>query len=138
MQQRFQDELKVKRKWSNVREYKPHQTKFNELWKVQPSIPPKGTKNLVTKKVLDLDKKTCDYLLRKIYDEMSGKDFKAEMFQRARQEHRSRLISRHNQTMELEQKCGVRLGMTSKPHGRNQVQVGAESIVNDSINDISK
>ena len=40
--------------------------------------------------------------------------------------------------MELEKKCGVRLGMTSKPHGVNQVQVGAESIVNDSINDISK
>jgi catalase len=47
-------------------------------------MPLKGTKNLVTKKVLDLDKKTCDYLLRKIYDDMSHKDYKTEMLQRAR------------------------------------------------------
>ena len=109
MQQRLQEELKSKRKWSHTG--KPQHTQFNELWKVQPSMPLKGTKNLVTQKVLDLDKKTCDYLLRKIYDDMSHKDYKSEMFQRARQEQRRKLVSRHNQTMELEQRCGVRLGM---------------------------
>lgn len=98
-------------------------------------MPLKGTKNLVTKKVLDLDKKTCDYLLRKIYDDMSQKDFKSEMLQRARQEQRRKLVTRHNQTMELEQRCGVRLGMTNRsPFVGNPLQVGAESIANESIN----
>jgi hypothetical protein len=41
--------------------------------------------------------------------------------------------------MELEQRCGVRLGMTNKsPFMQNPMQVGAESIANESINQISK
>jgi len=50
----------------------------------------------VTRKVLELDTKTCDSLLRKIYDDMSDKDLKDVQFQRARLDERRKLVDRHN------------------------------------------
>jgi hypothetical protein len=79
----------------------------------------------VTSKILELDTKTCDTLLRKIYDDMSNQDMKEAIFQQSRMEERRKLVDRHNQTMELEEKCGVRLGMNKtafkKPFPSNSV-----------------
>lgn len=53
----------------------------NDYWRVKAHYPTKGTKNLVTAKILELDTKTCDTLLRRIYDDMSSKDMKDAIFQ---------------------------------------------------------
>ena len=66
---------------------------------------------IVTDKILNYDKVTCDRILQSILEEKQMEDHRRQCVQRNRQEQRSRLSQRHNEVMRLEQQCGVRLGM---------------------------
>ena len=77
-------------------------------------LPAKGVERIVTERILNYDKDTCDLILQKILMQKQQADLKKEFMLRNRQELRAKLRLRHNQVMELEQICGVRLGMGNR------------------------
>ena len=130
------EELSLKRKWSHVSKdpskgLKDEVMNQNSYWSQLNHLPAKGVERIVTERILNYDKDTCDLILQKILLQKRQADLKKDFMQRNRQELRAKLRHRHNQVMELEQRCGVRLGMGSKTQRFSQdgqLRVGADSI----------
>lgn len=74
-------------------------------------LPAKGVRRIVTDKILDMDKTSCDRILQNILEEKMGEDNVKNRQQKLRDELRTKLNRRHAQVMQLEIKSGVRLGM---------------------------
>lgn len=58
------------------------------------------------------DKDSCDYILKRIITQKDTEDKKRDVQMVERLKLREKLRDRHNQTMELEKYCGVRVGMS--------------------------
>ena len=114
------EELSMRKKWSNVskdpvKALKDQQLHKNNYWNMLNHLPSKGVERIVTDKILDMDKVSCDRILQSILEEKQISDIKKNEQQAVRQDLRDKLNRRHMATMELEIKSGVRLGMASKP-----------------------
>lgn len=113
------EELSMRRKWSYVAK-DPNKGAKDDLlhkssyWGMLNHLPEKGVSRIVTDKILDMDKVSCDRILRGILDEKLADDSARSRQQRNRQELRSKLNRRHEMTMQLEARCGVRLGLSQK------------------------
>lgn len=82
-------------------------------------LPSKGVDRIVTDKILDMDKASCDRILQSILEEKQIADMRKGQQQEVRQHLRHKLNIRHKEIQDLEIKSGVRLGM--KPYqGRNR------------------
>jgi len=64
-------------------------------------VPSKKVKSIVTERVLQMDKTSCDNLLNAILDEKRQEDEKKRLIQQERQAARNKLISKHNQRIQL-------------------------------------
>ena len=73
----------MRRKWSNVSKdpvkgLKDEQTNKHSYWGMLNHLPVKGVERIVTDKILDMDRETCDRILRNILQENQRRDFKRE------------------------------------------------------------
>jgi len=106
----------MRRKWSNVNKdptkgLKDEGLNKNSLWSMLNHLPSKGVDKVVTDKILQMDKESCDRILQNILYEKQVQDMKCERQQLLRQDMRNKLKQRHDAMMSLEIKSGVRLGM---------------------------
>ena len=83
-------------------------------------LPPKGVSRIVTDRILNYDKITCDRILNSILYEKKMEDVKKQNQQRKRQELRQKLSDRHNKSLQLEIRSGVRLGMQGPSNLTNE------------------
>ena len=110
------EELSMRRKWSNVSKdpvkgLRDQQLNKNSYWNMLNHLPNKGVERIVTDKILDMDRKSCDRILQGILEEKQIADMKKSEQQVIRSDLRNKLNQRHKATIELEIKSGVRLGM---------------------------
>ena len=110
------EELSMRRKWSNVSKdpvkgLRDQQLNKNSYWNMLNHLPNKGVERIVTDKILDMDRKSCDRILQGILEEKQIADMKKSEQQAIRSDLRNKLNQRHKATIELEIKSGVRLGM---------------------------
>ena len=114
----------MRRKWSNVAKNPDKGIKDQEMnklsmWGMINHLPQKGVSRIVTDKILDMDKVTCDRILQSILEEKQMEDIKKQKQQQNRLELRSKLNARHDKLMDLEIRSGVRLGMNTRQPSRN-------------------
>ena len=109
------EELMLKKKWRNVQ--KDPQRALNDqsldvssYWQQLNNLPSQGVDKIVNPRILKYDKNSCDYILKRILDSKQKEDAKHEVQMRDRVQLRGKLRDKHNQTLELEAYCGVRLG----------------------------
>ena len=123
------EELSMRRKWSNVSKdpvkgLKDQQLHKNSYWNMLNHLPSKGVERIVTDKILDMDKVSCDRILKSILEEKQLQDMRKNDLQQHRQDLRKKLGQRHREIQDLEIKSGVRLGMmggqTTQRRGRTQ------------------
>ena len=110
------EELSMRRKWSNVSKdpvkgLRDQQLNKNSYWNMLNHLPNKGVERIVTDKILDMDRKSCDRILQGILEEKQIADMKKSEQQAIRSDLRNKLNQRHKAIIELEIKSGVRLGM---------------------------
>ena len=89
------------------------------MWNMLNHLPTKGVERIVTDKILDMDKVSCDRILKSILEEKQCEDMRRQSVQSVRQDLRDKLSKRHHATMALEIKCGVRVGMTGPRNSRS-------------------
>ena len=111
------EELSMRKKWSNVSKdpvkgLRDQHLNKNSYWNMLNHLPSKGVDRIVTDKILDMDKISCDSILQGILEEKQLADMKKSEQQAVRQDLRQKLSMRHKAIIELEIKSGVRLGMT--------------------------
>lgn len=109
----------MKRKWSNVSKdpvkgLKDQQMHINAYWQMLNHLPPKGVNKIVTDRILEYDKTSCDRILQNILTEKVIEEERKARQQHHRQELRQKLCQRHHATMLLERRSGVRLGMNPR------------------------
>ena len=68
------EELSMRKKWSNVSKdpvkgLRDQQLNKNSYWNMLNHLPSKGVNRIVTDKILDLDKSSCDRILQGILEE---------------------------------------------------------------------
>jgi hypothetical protein len=68
----------------------------------------------VNPQIITADKKGCEYILNRLYEDKKWADSKHSLQQVERNKLRQKLKERHNQTVELERNSGVKLGSLSK------------------------
>lgn len=102
-----------------------HNTTFNDYWRVRSQVPMKSIKNLVPDTILQKDLQTCDLILRKLFNDLASQDQKQNLLQKRRHEMRTKLVERHYRVRELEERSGVRLGMSRE---NRYLQVGQQSV----------
>ena len=73
----------MKRKWSNVSKdpnkgLKDQFMNRNDYWQMLNHLPPKGVGRIVTDRILDYDKVTCDRILQTILHEKKMDDVKKQ------------------------------------------------------------
>ena len=77
------EELSMKKKWSNVSKDPTRALKDQQLnqsyWNQLNHLPKKGVNNIVTSYILQQDKKSCDTILNKIYEDKKMDDQKKEI-----------------------------------------------------------
>ena len=77
------EELSMRKKWSNVSKdpVKGLKDSFmhkNSYWSMLNHLPSKGVDRIVTDKILDMDKVTCDRILQSILEEKQIDDIRKE------------------------------------------------------------
>ena len=110
------EELSLKRKWSTVAKdpvkgLKDGHLNKNSYWQILNHLPSKGVERIVTDKILKYDKVSFDSILQGILEEKQIDDYRKNLIQKNRADLRAKLNTRHNNTIKLEQRSGVRLGM---------------------------
>ena len=75
------EELSMRRKWSNVSKdpvkgLRDQQLNKNSYWNMLNHLPNKGVERIVTDKILDMDRKSCDRILQGILEEKQIADMK--------------------------------------------------------------
>ena len=68
------EELSMRRKWSNVakdpvKALRDQHLNKNAYWNMLNHLPSKGVDRIVTEKILDMDKASCDQILQSILEE---------------------------------------------------------------------
>jgi len=77
------EELSLKRKWSHVSKdpskgLKDEGMNQNSYWSMLNHLPAKGVERIVTERILNYDKDTCDLILQKILMQKQQADLKKE------------------------------------------------------------
>lgn len=94
------DELSNKRKWTyaskNTSRALKDQQMNNAYWNILNHVPKEKVSSIVTKRILEMDKKSCDGLLNAIIDEKRAEDTKQNLIQKERFIARNKLALRHN------------------------------------------
>lgn len=75
------EELSMRRKWSNVAKdpvkgLRDQHLNKNSYWNMLNHLPSKGVDRIVTEKILDMDKVSCDQILQSILEEKQLADMK--------------------------------------------------------------
>ncbi len=117
---RLVEELLLKRKWRNVqkdptRAINDQHQDTSSYWQALNQLPPEAIGKIVNQRILNYDKGSCDSILKRILNTKQHEDAKRSLQQEDRAKLREKLRRRHNQTLELEKYCGVRLGMPPAP-----------------------
>ena len=73
--------MSLKRKWSNVAKdpvkgLKDNHLNTNSYWQILNHLPSKGVERIVTDKILNYDKTTCDRILKEILEEKQIDDYR--------------------------------------------------------------
>ena len=73
----------MRRKWSNVAKdpvkgLKDQMLNRNSYWNMINHLPAKGVERIVTDKILDMDKVSCDRILKSILEEKQTEDMKRQ------------------------------------------------------------
>ena len=73
------EELSMRRKWTNVAKnpekgLRDQQLQKNSYWNMINHLPTKGVERIVTDKILDMDKISCDRILQNILEEKQDED----------------------------------------------------------------
>ena len=77
------EELSMRRKWSNVSKdptkgLKDEFLNKNSYWGMLNHLPEKGVSRIVTDKILDMDKVTCDRILQGILEQKQIEDLRKQ------------------------------------------------------------
>ena len=103
-------------------------------------MPKRQVDNIVTKRVLDMDKGSCDNLLNAILEQKKSEDMKQNIIQRERQLQRNKLAIKHNLRIEQAERLGVKINSKLAKTVRNaqgNFTIGTDSLEQNSINGIS-
>ena len=72
-------------------------------------MPQKMVKNVVTPRVLEMDRRSCDHLLMSIYEDKSQEDRKQALIQKERLASRNKLAMKHNERIAVANRIGVKV-----------------------------
>ena len=78
-------------------------------WPLMNHLPDNQVKNIVTTRVLNMDKRSCENLLQAILDEKKHDHDKRTIQQDSRQEERNKLKKSHNDRLLLAERIGVKM-----------------------------
>ena len=102
------EELMSKRKWQsvqkNVQRAISDQNLNNNFWNLINHLPQKQVDGIVTNRVLRMDKKSCENLLKGILKEKQDDDNKKKMVQMNRLAERTKVMERHNGRIKMASK----------------------------------
>lgn len=106
------DEIANKKKWSYIRKNTTKairdQDMNNNYWNLLNHVSKSQVKSIVTPNVLNMDKRSCDGLLKEILKEKIADDAKKNLVQQERGLLRNKLALRHNQRMLQQERLGVK------------------------------
>jgi len=106
------DEIANKKKWSYIRKNTTKAIKDqdmnNNYWNLLNHVSKSQVKSIVTPNVLNMDKRSCDGLLKEILKEKIADDAKKNLVQQERWLLRNKLALRHNQRMLQQERLGVK------------------------------
>ena len=94
------EELSMRKKWSNVskdpvKALRDQHLNKNSYWNMLNHLPSKGVDRIVTDKILEMDKVSCDRILQSILEEKQFEDLRKARQQSLRQDLRSKIAKRH-------------------------------------------
>ena len=95
-----------------------NQSLNNQYWNLLNHAPPKSVNTIVTDRVLSMDKRSCDNLLKGILQEKRDLDQKHQTMQIERQKIRNKLKMKHNERIIMAEKLGVKNKSTNR--GNNE------------------
>lgn len=112
------EEMLAKKKWTYAskdpnRAIKQMQLN-NHFWNLLNDLPNKTIKAIVTPKILNMDKQSCDSILNAFLKEKNAEDTKKLMMQKDRMINRNKMVARHNQSIESQKKLGVKIGVNKE------------------------
>jgi hypothetical protein len=97
------EELAAKKKWTyvvkNPERAMKEQSHNNQYWNLLNNLPHKRVQHIVTNKVLEMDKRSCENLLQAILEEKKDEDIRKATVQQERLISRNKTVERHNQNM---------------------------------------
>lgn len=86
----------------------------NNYWSLLNHVPKKQVGNIVTKRVLEMDQRSCEALLLRIIDEQRLEDSRRQIQQAEREAQRHQLKSKHDQRASLAERLGVKHAAESR------------------------
>lgn len=93
----------------------------NNYWSLLNHVPQRQVGNIVTKRVLEMDQRSCEALLKRIIEDQRLEDTKRRIQQAEREAQRSKLRVKNQQRAVLADRLGVKL--VGEGRSRTQVSV---------------